>query len=99
MGLFRRRARIKVQILIRGRIGEGWYDVERALKLDPGATLGQLVDEGPRRGVPFDDVLRLSPHLADTLMLNGERCPLSENRERPLQDGDRIYLLAPIVGG
>jgi molybdopterin converting factor small subunit len=33
------------------------------------------------------------------MMLNGERCPLAENLERVLQDGDEIYLLAPLAGG
>ncbi|MXX77140.1 MAG: phosphotransferase [Holophagales bacterium] len=32
-------------------------------------------------------------------MINGERCPLESNRERPLEDGDEIYLLAPVAGG
>jgi molybdopterin converting factor small subunit len=32
-------------------------------------------------------------------MLNGERCPLDEGLERPLADGDQLYLLAPIAGG
>ncbi|MCE2557170.1 MAG: phosphotransferase [Acidobacteria bacterium] len=32
-------------------------------------------------------------------MINGERCPLDANRERPLEDGDEIYLLAPVAGG
>ncbi len=38
-------------------------------------------------------------HLRDTLMLNGDRCPVEENRDRVLSDGDQIYLLAPIAGG
>jgi molybdopterin converting factor small subunit len=33
------------------------------------------------------------------MMLNGERCPLSDNRDRTLSDGDELYLLAPIAGG
>ena len=40
-----------------------------------------------------------SPHLTETLMLNGERTPFAENAERVLADGDEIYLLAPLAGG
>ena len=32
-------------------------------------------------------------------MLNGERCPVDENRGHILADGDQIYLLAPLAGG
>ena len=40
-----------------------------------------------------------SPHLRHTLMWNGSRCPVDDHLERPLADGDEIYLLAPIAGG
>ena len=40
-----------------------------------------------------------SPHLRHTLMLNGERCPVDENLDRVLADGDEVYLLAPLAGG
>jgi molybdopterin converting factor small subunit len=33
------------------------------------------------------------------MMLNGERCPLAEHKDRVLADGDEIYLLAPLAGG
>jgi molybdopterin converting factor small subunit len=33
------------------------------------------------------------------MMLNGERCPLEDNRARPVADGDELYLLAPLAGG
>jgi molybdopterin converting factor small subunit len=33
------------------------------------------------------------------MMLNGERCPFTDNAERVLADGDQIYLLAPLAGG
>jgi molybdopterin converting factor small subunit len=49
--------------------------------------------------VPLSDALHNSPHLAETLMLNGERCPLAEHGDRELADGDKIYLLAPLAGG
>ncbi|MEM9491180.1 MAG: MoaD/ThiS family protein [Myxococcota bacterium] len=92
-------ATVRVHLLVRGRIGEGWYDIDRKLKLPAGTTLGQLIDSGGRRGLPLAEALDRSPHLAHTLMLNGERCPVAEHRDRQLDDGDQIYLLAPIAGG
>ncbi len=97
--LLRRGPTIRVHVLIRGRIGDGWFDVDRAVNLPEGTTLGDLIDSGDRRGVPLRAALDGSPHLPDTLMLNGERCPVDGNRDRPLADGDEIYLLAPLAGG
>lgn len=91
--------RIRVHILLRGRIGDGWQDVDRTLKLPEGTTLGQLIDDGDSHGIPLADAVTHSPHLAHTLMLNGERCPVADNRDRTLADGDEIYLLAPLAGG
>ena len=51
------------------------------------------------RYAPLREAIANSPHLKDTMMLNGERCPLAEHGERVLVDGDEIYLLAPIAGG
>jgi molybdopterin converting factor small subunit len=90
---------VRVHILIKGRIGDGWYDVDRTLKVDDGTTLGQLVSIAGARGVPLASALADSPHLAHTLMWNGDRCPLDENRNRTISDGDEIYLLAPLAGG
>jgi molybdopterin converting factor small subunit len=90
---------VRVHVLIRGRIGSGWYDVDRVLELPSGTTLGQLIDSAEARGVPLAEAIAQSPHLAHTLMLNGSRCPVAEHRERALQDGDELYLLAPIAGG
>ena len=39
------------------------------------------------------------PRMTNTLMLNGERCPVDENLTRALADGDQVYLLAPLAGG
>ena len=64
---------IRVHILLRGRIGEGWYDIDRQLKVPMGTTLGQLIDSGEERGIPLAEALARSPHLVHTLMLNGER--------------------------
>lgn len=99
MGLFGGRKRIRVNVMIRGRIGEGWYDVDTTLKVPEGTTLGALIELGERKGLPFRDALNNSPHLRDTLMLNGDRCPVADNRERVMVDGDELYLLAPLAGG
>lgn len=105
MGLLRRLTRtrtppkVQVRVLIRGRIGAGWHDIDRAFRLAPGATLAELLPLADRAGVPLTSAIAESPHLRDTLMINGERCPLESNRDRPLEDGDEIYLLAPVAGG
>jgi len=97
--LFGRGDRIVVHVMIRGRIGAGWYDVDRPLKVPAGTTLAELIDLGDRRGVPLREALASSPHLVHTLMLNGERCAVDDNAGRVLADGDEIFLLAPIAGG
>jgi molybdopterin converting factor small subunit len=101
MGIFDRLRgeTIRVHLVIRGRIGDAWRDVDEHLRLPPGTTLGRLVEVTDKASIPLRDALDHSPHLADTLMLNGERCPFVENAERLLADGDEIYLLAPITGG
>lgn len=92
--------RVRVHVLIRGRIGDGWYDVDRVLDVAAGTTLGQLIDGAEQQhGVPLAEAIASSPHLAHTLMLNGTRCPVAEHRARVLADGDELYLLAPIAGG
>ena len=92
-------ATIRVRVLLKGRAGAGWHDVDQRLSLPAGATLATLLDAAERRGIRLRDALAASPHLKHTLMLNGERCPIFENLERPLADGDEIYLLAPLAGG
>lgn len=101
MGLFDklRGGQIKVHILIRGRIGDDWKDVDEYVRLPVGTTLGKLVDVADASKLPLREALDHSPHLRDTMMLNGERCELEANRERVLADGDEIYLLAPLAGG
>ena len=91
--------KIRVHVLIKGRIGEGWYDVDRTFALPEGATLGALLDAAEKDGVGMRAAIASSPHLSQTLMLNGERCPVVENAARPLKDGDEVYLLAPLMGG
>jgi molybdopterin converting factor small subunit len=91
--------RIRVHLLVKGRIGAGWYDVDRDLRLPIGATLEQFIDEAERQGIRLKDAIAESPHLRHTLMLNGSRCPVDDNIDRALADGDEIYLLAPIAGG
>ena len=97
--LFNRAPTIKVHVLIRGRIGEGWYDVDETVKLAPGTTLSQLIADGDRLHLPLRAAVTDSPHLAHTLMWNGERCPIDEHGDRVLADGDQLYLLAPLSGG
>lgn len=101
MGIFDRMRgdTIRVHIVIRGRIGEGWRDIDDHLRVPAGTTLGRLVAVTDAAGIPLREALDHSPHLVDTLMLNGERCPFVENAERVLADGDEIYLLAPLAGG
>jgi molybdopterin converting factor small subunit len=101
MGIFDRMRgdTIRIHILIRGRIGDDWKDVDEYLRLPVGTTLGRLVEATDAANIPLREALDHSPHLVDTMMLNGERCPFLENAERVLQDGDEIYLLAPLAGG
>ena len=101
MGIFdrHRAGQIKIHVLIKGRIGDTWRDIDEQMKVPTGTTLGRLVEVAEGAGVPLREALDHSPHLVDTMMLNGERCPFTENAERVLQDGDELYLLAPLAGG
>jgi molybdopterin converting factor small subunit len=91
--------RIRVHLLVKGRIGEGWYDVDRDVRLPVGSTLEAFIDEAERQGIGLKAAIAASPHLRHTLMWNGSRCPIDEHLAKPLADGDEIYLLAPIAGG
>lgn len=101
MGIFDRLRgdHIRIHILIRGRIGDDWKDIDEHLRVPAGTTLGRLVEVADVAGVPLREALANSPHLTDTLMLNGERCPFEANQDRVLAEGDEIYLLAPLAGG
>ncbi len=101
MGIFDRLRgeSVRIHILIKGRIGDTWKDVDEHLRVPPGTTLGKLVEVADAAGVPLREALAASPHLTDTMMLNGERCPFAENAQRVLVEGDEIYLLAPLAGG
>ncbi|MBV8755952.1 MAG: MoaD/ThiS family protein [Deltaproteobacteria bacterium] len=101
MGIFDRLRgdHVRVHVLIRGRIGDAWRDVDEHLRVPAGTTLAKLVEVAEAAGVPLREALDHSPHLTDTMMLNGERCPFTENRDRVLADGDELYLLAPLAGG
>lgn len=90
---------VRVHLLIKGRIGEGWYDVDRKIGLPEGATLGDFLDEVERQGIGIRAAIESSPYLRHTLMLNGDRCPVDEHLDRVLADGDQVYLLAPLAGG
>lgn len=101
MGIFDRLRgeQIRVHVLIRGRIGDDWKDVDEYVRLPIGTTLGKLVEVADASKLPLREALDHSPHLRDTMMLNGERCELEANKDRVLADGDEIYLLAPLAGG
>lgn len=90
---------IHVHLILKGRTGTGWYDVDEHLALPPGATLATLLEVAEARRLPLKEALASSPHLAHTLMLNGERCPVAENLGRALAEGDQLYLLSPLAGG
>jgi molybdopterin converting factor small subunit len=91
--------RIRVHVLIKGRIGDGWLDIDKMFELPIGATLADLLMRADQERVPLRDAIDKSPHLRHTLMLNGERCPVDGNMQRILIDGDEVYLLAPLAGG
>lgn len=90
---------LRVHLLVKGRIGPSWIDLDRTFSLPAGATLARLLDEAARQGFALRQAIARSPHLAHTLMVNGERCPLAGNEGRALADGDEVYLLGPIAGG
>ena len=101
MGIFDRLRgdQLKIHVVIRGRIGDDWKDVDEYVRIPEGTMLGEFIDLAEQAGIPLRDAIATSPHLADTIMLNGERCPVTENASRILKDGDELYLLAPITGG
>lgn len=100
LGLMRRAGgRVRVHLVVKGRMGEGWFDVDRRLTLPAGATLATLIAEADRRGLRLSEAIAASPHLRDTLMWNGRRTPVEENLARGVEDGDAIYLLGPLAGG
>ena len=90
---------VRVRIVIKGRIGEGWRDVDRVLALPAGATLAALIEHADHVGLQLSQAIEASPHLRHTLMWNGERTPVDENLGRELRDGDELYLLGPVAGG
>ncbi len=92
-------APIRVHVLVKGRIGGGWQDIDRTFALPAGATLGGLLDAADRAGVGLRAAIAQSPHLTHTLMVNGERTPVDDNLGRVMADGDQVYLLAPLAGG
>ncbi|HKA15934.1 MAG TPA: MoaD/ThiS family protein [Myxococcota bacterium] len=90
---------IRVRVMVKGRIGEGWFDVDRQLALPAGATLSALIEAADRAGLRLSQAIEVSPHLRHTLMWNGQRTPVAENLDRELSDGDELYLLGPVAGG
>ncbi|MEM1417421.1 MAG: MoaD/ThiS family protein [Myxococcota bacterium] len=99
MGLFARTPKVRVRLKMQGRIGAGWRNVDETWSLREGTTLSEFIARADRDGFDLSGALAESPHLAHTIMLNGERCPVHANAERVLADGDELFLLAPIAGG
>ena len=101
MGIFDRLrgGTIRIHILIKGRIGDDWKDIDQYVRVPAGTTLGQLLEITDSAQIPLREALEHSPHLTETMMFNGERCPFGDNTERALAEGDEIYLLAPLAGG
>jgi molybdopterin converting factor small subunit len=101
MGIFDRLrgGNVRIHLLIKGRIGDSWHDVDEHVRVPAGTTLSHLLEITDSANIPLRHALAQSPHLSDTMMLNGERCPFTDNAERVLADGDEIYLLAPLAGG
>jgi molybdopterin converting factor small subunit len=92
-------ASVRVRVVMKGRIGEGWFDIDRKLSLPDGATLAALIEAADRAGLRLSQAIESSPHLRHTLMWNGQRTPVAENLARELRDGDELYLLGPVAGG
>ena len=90
---------IRVRVILRGRIGSGWFDVDRRVAVPAGATLQELLSAAERDGIPVRTAIVESPHLAHTLMWNGERCAVDAHGERRVEADDEIYLLGPLAGG
>jgi molybdopterin converting factor small subunit len=90
---------VRVRVVIKGRMGESWYDVDQRIALPAGATLGALIAEADRRGLELSRAIERSPHLRHTLLWNGRRAPVDESLALPVQDGDEVLLLGPLAGG
>lgn len=99
LDVFKRAPSVRVHLLIKGRIGEGWYDVDETLTLPEGATLRDFIAAAERKGLGLERAIDASPHLRHTLMINGERCPVEAHLTRTMADGDEVFLLAPLAGG
>ena len=101
MGIFDRLrgGTVRIHLLIKGRIGQDWKDIDEHVRVPAGTTLGQLLEITDSAHIPLREALEHSPHLTETMMFNGERCPFNDNTARVLAEGDEIYLLAPLAGG
>jgi len=48
---------IRVRVLLKGRTGTGWYDVDEQVPLPAGATLATLLEVAERRGIKLEEAL------------------------------------------
>jgi hypothetical protein len=96
MGIFDRLrgGTVRIHILIQGPIGEDWKDIDAHVRVPLGTTLGKLLEIADSAKLPLREALELAPQLTETLRLNGQRCPLADNAERVLVEGDQIALRA-----
>jgi molybdopterin converting factor small subunit len=90
---------VRVRVVVKGRIGDGWFDVDRRIPLPAGATLATLIERADQLGLGLSRAIEQSPHLRHTLMWNGQRAPVDESLDLPVRDGDEVYLLGPLAGG
>ena len=87
-----------MHVPLKGRIGAGWYDVDRTLRLPPAPPWGRSSSPPSVTG-SGSPAIADSPHLATPSCSTASAAPVDEHPERPLADGDEIYLLAPLAGG
>lgn len=59
MGIFDRLRgnTVRVHVLIRGRIGDDWKDIDEHLRVPEGTTLTRLVEVAEKSGIPLREAL------------------------------------------
>ena len=85
--------RIRVHVLIKGRIGEGWYDVDRTIAVPAGTTLARAARSRAAPGPAAARRDRGEPSPATHPDV--ERRPLSRRRARRASAAGRRLALSP----